>query len=88
MKIAKITYSSHFAKNFQKASRTVQEAALEREKIFRKNCFDARLKTHKLKGNLQPFWSFSVTHTHRILFDFKKNNTVSFVDIGDHSLYQ
>ncbi len=88
MEVIKITYSSYFSRSFKKLPRTLQEQAIEKEKIFRKDCFDARLKTHKLKGILQGFYSFSVSHTHRILFEFNKNKGVSFVDIGDHTLYQ
>ncbi len=86
MEVIKITYSSHFSRNFKKLPRALQEQAIEKEKIFRKNCFDTRLKTHKLKGSLEGFCSFSVSHTHRILFEFDKNKGVSFVDIGGHAL--
>ncbi len=60
----------------------------EREKMFRSNCFDPRLKTHKLKGKFKNYWSFSITYSHRILFGFLDAHSVAFIDIGDHAIYQ
>lgn len=59
-----------------------------REKIFRKDCFDPRLKAHKLSGKLGKYWSFSLTDSHRVLFQFLGEGKVGFIDIGDHSVYQ
>jgi mRNA-degrading endonuclease YafQ of YafQ-DinJ toxin-antitoxin module len=87
MKIKKITYSSHFAKAFQALSEKTKTQAIQREKIFRDNCFDSRLKTHKLKGKLKKYWSFSIDYSHRILFEFQEDGEVGFIDVGTHSIY-
>lgn len=63
-----IYYLPKFARQYKKLPRAIQEAAEEKEKIFRDNPFDLRLKTHKLGGTLSCFWSFSVTYSHRIIF--------------------
>jgi mRNA-degrading endonuclease YafQ of YafQ-DinJ toxin-antitoxin module len=60
----------------------------EREALFRENCFHPALKTHKLNGRLKRFWSFSITYSHRILFEFLDTHSVAFIDVGDHSVYQ
>ena len=60
---------------------------IEREKIFKNNCFDPRLKTHKLGGKQKKYWSFSITHSYRVLFEFLGKGRVGFIDIGDHDIY-
>lgn len=87
MKIKKITYSSHFAKAFKALPNVVKKQAIQKEKIFREDCFGQRLKTHKLKGELKEYWSFSVNYSHRILFEFQDDGEVGFIDVGTHSIY-
>jgi len=65
-----------------------QKIAIIREKIFRNNCFDSRLKTHKLTGSLKDYWAFSVTHSERILFRFINEKEVIFYKIGTHEIYK
>ena len=88
MRIRNIYYSSHFSRVFKKLDPKMQQEAVKKEKMFRNDCFDARLRTHKLKGRLEGYWSFSVTHSYRILFEFINDKDVGFVDIGNHSIYQ
>lgn len=66
----------------------IQKMALAKEILFRKDCFDARLKTHKLQGGLKHYWAFSIDYSHRIVFEFMEENTAGFVDIGDHGIYE
>lgn len=76
-----------FARQFRKLPKKIQEAAAEKEKIFRQNPFDAPLKTHKLRGELSEFWSFSITYSCRIIFEFADERIVRFYSIGDHDIY-
>ena len=87
MQISDILYSPHFKKVFKSLPPRVQKQATEKEKIFRTNCFDKSLKTHKLKGKHKNYWAFSINHSYRVLFKFEKNNDVGFIDIGTHSIY-
>lgn len=48
------------------------------------NPYDSSLKTHKLSGRLQGFWSFSVDYDERVLFYFTEDEKAIFVDIGSH----
>jgi len=66
----------------------IQKVVIKKEAIFVNNPFDKTLKTHKLKGNLKDFWSFSVNYSFRIVFEFVKKDEVIFYDIGDHQIYQ
>lgn len=60
MKIEKVLYSSHFERALRRLPRKLKKTIEVREKIFRKNCFDPRLRTHKLSGRLKNYWSFSI----------------------------
>lgn len=84
----KIFYSSKFAREYHKLPLRVKKLAEKKEQIFRKNPFDRRLKTHKLKGSLKGFLSFSINQGYRIVFEFVNAKTVWFHSVGDHSIYK
>lgn len=51
--------------------------------------FTPSLKSHKLTGQLEGFWSCSVTYDCRIIFAFRKDtesgeDLIVLVDIGSH----
>lgn len=83
-----IIYSNKFAREYKRLSIKIKKKAEIKELIFRKNPFNPRLKTHKLTGKLQQFWSFSVDYKHRIIFQFKTKKTVWFHSIGSHQIYR
>ena len=84
-----IEYLPKFARQYKKLPRAIQQNAERAEKIFRADPFDSRLKTHKLSGPLRDFYAFSVTHTHRIIFDFGTDTKmVRFYSIGTHDIYE
>lgn len=87
MKIKNIYYSPSFAKSYKSLPAHVRKLAQNREAIFREDCFDPMLKTHKLKGKLEGYWSFSINYAHRILFEFD-GDEVEFIDVGTHSIYR
>ena len=88
MKIKNIYYSSHFERAFKMLPSKIKKQAIEKEKIFREDCFDKRLKTHKLKGRFENYWSFSINYSYRILFEFSDKDEVGFIDVGTHSIYE
>ncbi|MFH0873311.1 MAG: type II toxin-antitoxin system mRNA interferase toxin, RelE/StbE family [Candidatus Komeilibacteria bacterium] len=84
-----IIYSQKFAREYRKLPREVKAIAIKQELIFRQDPFDPRLKTHKLKGKLKDFLSFSISFRYRIIFEFDLNrNTVYFHAVGDHDIYE
>ncbi|MCC7196587.1 type II toxin-antitoxin system mRNA interferase toxin, RelE/StbE family [Candidatus Peregrinibacteria bacterium] len=87
MKIKKIIYTSHFKRALKKLPESIKKQMIQKEKLFRANCFDPRLKTHKLNDPLSEYWSFSVNHSTRTLFSFETNEETAFIDIGPHSIY-
>jgi addiction module RelE/StbE family toxin len=83
-----IVYSAQFVRDFKRLDKRVQIKAKEKEVIFRKNPFDVRLKTHKLSGHFDGYWSFSVDYDCRIIFRFYDKNTIKFTAIGGHAIYK
>ncbi|MFC1663900.1 type II toxin-antitoxin system mRNA interferase toxin, RelE/StbE family [Patescibacteria group bacterium] len=84
----KIYYSSKFAREYRKLPLKIKKIAEKKEQIFKKNHFDKRLKTHKLKGSLIGFLSFSINQKYRIIFEFANSKKVWFHSVGEHYIYK
>lgn len=84
----KIKYSSTFFKTLRKFPKSQLKFLARKEKIFIENPFDPRLKTHKLKGELAEFYSFSISYHFRIVFHFEDKNTIILDAIGTHEVYK
>lgn len=84
----KIYYSPEFQREYKRLPEKVKEEAKEKERIFRENPFDQRLKTHKLGGKLAGFWAFSVNFQYRVIFRFQPDRSIRFYAIGRHSIYK
>jgi len=83
-----IIYSSKFAREYKKLPDNIKDIAEEQESFFRKDPFDPKLKTHKLKGKLSGFLSFSIGSKYRIIFEFaREKNKVYFHSVGNHDIY-
>lgn len=83
-----VIYSPQFVRDFKRLDIRVQTKAKEKEGIFRQNPFDKSLKTHKLSGNFEGYWSFWVDYECRIVFRFHKKNIIIFIAIGGHAIYK
>ena len=80
---------SKCAREYKKLPQQVKKIAEEIEPIFRSDPFDPKLKTHKLKGRLDGFLSFSIGFKYRIIFEFSQDKkTVYFHSVGDHDIYE
>lgn len=88
MKIIEIRYTSRFLKKLKRIPKIFINKIDKNEEVFRNDCFDLSLKTHKLNGKMEKLYAFSITHSYRIVFEFIKKNVVVFIDIGDHSIYK
>lgn len=85
--MTEIAFSSSFKRAFKKrmAGRNpLEEKFWKRLEIFRDNPYDPRLRTHKLSGDLQEFWSFTVEYDVRVVFQFAGKDRAVFQDIGTH----
>ncbi len=83
-----IIYSSKFKREYKKLTSELKTSAKKKEKIFRKNPFQASLNTHKLSGDLKDFWSFSISYSHRIIFEFAPKEVIHFHSVGSHDIYK
>lgn len=83
-----VRFTSQFKHRFKKYNQIQQVDIWGKIECFKNNPYDASLKTHKLSGQLNNKWSFSVNYSTRIIFVFISNNLVDFVDIGGHEIYK
>lgn len=84
-----IIYTTEFIRLFKKLPLEVKKEAVKKEILFKINPFDAKLKTHKLGGKLKGCFGFSISYSHRIIFEFNKNKKiVYFHSVGDHDIYK
>lgn len=87
-KVKEIIFSRSYLKAFSKLSINVRKLVLKKERGFRENCFDSKLKTHKLSGSLEGYYAYSVNYKYRVLFRFINKETVFFIDIDTHDIYK
>ena len=83
-----VYYSSKFVKSYRKLPQRIKDLVEKKVGVFIKNPFSEILKTHKLHGDFNGFWAFSVNKNYRIIFDFFGENVVRFYDIGTHGIYK
>jgi len=88
MLIKSIEYTSKFMRSLKRLSPSDKQNFLKQEKIFKNNCFDTRLKTHKLSGKYQNYWSFSINYAQRVMFEIIGEYKVRFINVGDHNIYK
>ena len=88
MPIAKIYPTTHFVKSYKNLPEKIRTLSRQKEGIFLADPFDSQLKTHKLKGRLKHYWSYSVDYQYRVMFRFIDNTTVLYLDIGKHDIYR
>lgn len=85
--MTEIAFSSSFKRAFKKrieGRKPLEDKFWKRVEMFRNDPHDARLRTHKLSGNLQEHWSFAIEYDVRDVFQFANQNRAVFQDIGSH----
>lgn len=80
-----ILATKNYDKSFKKKDKFVQNKAIERIKLFRRDPFNALLNNHALTGEHKNERSFNVTGDYRIIFYHADGNTVILLDIGTHT---
>lgn len=85
----RIFYHSKFIRQYKKLPTEIKLLAKSRELIFKEDPLDARLKTHKLLGDLSGSLSFSINYKYRIIFKYiNEEKDVKFYEIGNHDIYE
>lgn len=83
-----IIYSSKFEREYRRLTGDIKKLAENKEKIFRNNPHDSKLKTHKLGGSYKKYWAFSINYSYRIIFEFRDNGDIWFHSVGTHEIYR
>ncbi len=86
--IRTVRVTSDFKKAFRKLPANLQALADRKDHWFRNDAFDPRLRTHRLKGSLEGYWSYSVNYQFRVLFRFLAQDEAIYYDIGTHEIYR
>jgi len=87
-----IVWSSGFKRAFKKITKRnsqLKEQIVEILILLSAGPFTPPLKSHKLSGNLDGFWSYSVAYDCRIIFNFSEDEqllemVIILIDIGSH----
>jgi len=88
MKISSVFYSSSFKKSAKKYISSHRNKIERAIALFISDPFNPSLKTHKLMGKFENYWSFSIDYHLRVLFEFIDEETVGFINIGTHEIYK
>lgn len=81
--------TKNYDKSFKKKDEFIQNKAIERIKLFRRDPFNVLLNNHALTGEHKNERSFNVTGDYRIIFYNVDENTAILLDIGTHAeLYE
>jgi mRNA-degrading endonuclease YafQ of YafQ-DinJ toxin-antitoxin module len=85
--MTQVAFSTSFRRAFRKrieGNKLLEEKFWHRVEIFVQNPHDARLRTHKLSGELRGLWSFTIEYDVRVVFSFLPGDRAVFEDIGSH----
>lgn len=84
----KVYYLPKFVKLYKKLPIDLREEVKEKIGLFQSEPNHPFLKTHKLKGSLKVFYSFSVNYRYRVIFEYLSKNEVVLLAVGDHDVYK
>lgn len=83
----KIEFSPDFQKELfrlKKKDPDLTSKIVKQLKIFIQNPRHPFLRTHKLSGNLDNFWSISITKSIRMIYQLNQSGSAYFIDLGTH----
>jgi len=83
-----IGYKPTFLRDFKKLPAELQADAKDKIELFKNTDNYKKLKVHKLKGKLKTYYSFSISYSHRVVFEYQNKQTVTFLAVGDHDVYR
>lgn len=84
----KVLFKPNFVRQYKKLSFELQTEVKEKINLFKKDPKHSFLKTHKLKGKLSSYFSFSVNYKYRIVFEYENKETAILLAVGDHDVYR
>jgi addiction module RelE/StbE family toxin len=75
------------AKRLAKKDRSILDAIQQTLTLLEADAFDARLRTHKLSGELAGLWACSAGYDLRIVFEFVRHEgqeAILLASVGSH----
>lgn len=88
MRILRSHTTPQFEEDFILLPKKIQAKAKRKVQLFENNTFHSGLDTHKLKGVISNFWSFSIDENYRVIFRFLPNQEAMYYRIGLHNIYR
>lgn len=79
-----IQYTPSFMRMYKRLDRNLKEEIKDKVELFINKINHEKLKVHKLKGNLDNTYSFSVNYKIRVVFEYEKSNSVNLLYVGSH----
>lgn len=83
-----IRYSPRFKRAYQTLPPQIQESFDKQITLFINNPHDPRLRTHKLKGQLEECLAFDLRDGYRVLFEYATKDIVNLLAVGPHDHYR
>ena len=83
----RVTWDHGFKKAYKKKIKDdvkLRKSFCNAIKLFSKDPFVPRLRTHKLTGKLDGLHAFSITYDYRVIFKFLNEDEVLLIDVGTH----
>lgn len=84
----KVLFSQKFIEQLEVLSPKIQTFAEKKIVLFQAEPKHTSLRTHRLHGPLKDYFSFSVNHQFRIVFEYGKSGIVHLLKIGGHEIYR
>lgn len=79
----RLAATPHFQRRVKRLGQPEQRALARALRLFERDPQDARLATHKLRGEHEGEWAFSFGYDARIVFIWD-GNTAVLLDVGSH----
>ncbi len=77
-----------FVRQYKKLSQALQQEVMDKVTLFKEDPSHPFLRTHKLKGKMEGYLSFSVNYEYRIIFQYDTPETIALLAVGSHGIYQ
>lgn len=83
-----LEYTQKFKRQIKKLPISIAKDFFAIKGLLEENPFNPSLKTHKLGGNLRPYWSASINYEYRVIFRFEGKQSILLITIGNHEIYK
>lgn len=84
----KVVYTSNFVRQYNKLPLNLRGEIKEKIDLFKIDQRHPFLKTHKLSGKFDGYFSFSVNYAYRIIFMYDAKDVIALLSVGDHDVYK